>query len=125
MKIESGSMGTIIRPRRILFAEFAARMEHTRLPNEVCNDVRKVNDGRGLRGGQGKERVGCFLYDVRVFGIRRRRRGSSARLQPRTRRNGARKRGIKGAERTMANWTAAEKVRAGLRHAAVVCPNVT
>ena len=25
----------------------------------------------------------------------------------------------------MAKWTAAEKAKAGLRHAAVVCPNVT
>ena len=30
-----------------------------------------------------------------------------------------------GAEHFMAKWIAAEKVRAGLRHAAVLCPNVT
>ena len=30
-----------------------------------------------------------------------------------------------GAERFMAKWIAAEKVGTGLRHAVVVCPNVT
>ena len=36
-----------------------------------------------------------------------------------------RKAAEEGVERFMAKWTAAEKVRAGLRHAVVGCPNVT
>ena len=32
-------------------------------------DVRRIGEGRGLRRGQEKEWTGCFLDDLRVFGI--------------------------------------------------------
>ena len=31
--------------------------------------VRRTGGGRGLRGGQGKEWMGCLLNDLRFFGI--------------------------------------------------------
>ena len=46
-----------------MFGAFVARMEdNTRVPNEV-NDVRRTGGGRGLRGGQKKKWMGCFLDD--------------------------------------------------------------
>ena len=32
-------------------------------------DVRRIGGGRGLRGGQEKEWMGCFLRDLRAFDI--------------------------------------------------------
>ena len=32
-------------------------------------DVRRIGGGRGLRGGQEKEWMGCFLRDLRAFNI--------------------------------------------------------
>ena len=49
---------------------------------------------------------------------------TSGRLQPRTRGNGAERQNKEGAEHFMAKWIAAEKTKAGLRHA-VVCSNMT
>ena len=43
----------MMRRRRILFVEFVARMEDTRLPNKV-RDVRRIGGGRGLHGGPEK-----------------------------------------------------------------------
>ena len=56
-----------MRRRWILFAGFVARMEDTRLPKcvmfgELMRDVVCV-------GGQETEWVGCFLDDLRAFGI--------------------------------------------------------
>ena len=46
-----------------MFGAFVARMEdNTRVPDEV-NDVRRTGGGRGLRGGQEKKWMGCFLDD--------------------------------------------------------------
>ena len=33
-------------------------------------DVRRIGGGCGLRGGQEKEWMGCFLDDLRAFGIK-------------------------------------------------------
>ena len=54
--IKTGSENTeaTLRRRRILFARFLARMEDTRL---------------GGGGGAEKEWIGCFLDELRVFGI--------------------------------------------------------
>ena len=75
-------------------------------------------------GGQEKEWMRCFLDDLRAFGIN----ADQWTTQSRTRGNDAGRRnkggGTRGVERFMAEWIAAEKARARLRHA-VACPDVT
>ena len=61
----------------------------------------------------------CFLTDLRAFGINAEQWMTAAQDEEEWRRMAE-----QGAERIMAKWVAAEKVRAGPRHA-VVCPNVT
>ena len=56
-----------LRRRRILFAGFVARMEDTRLPK--CVMFGEMVGGAGCVGGQEKEWMGCFLDDLRAFGI--------------------------------------------------------
>ena len=70
-------------------------------------------------GGQEKEWMGCFLDDLRVFGINADQWTTAARDEGEWRRTAE-----QGAENFMAKWIVAEEARAGLRHA-VVCPNVT
>ena len=82
-------------------------------------DVRKNGGGRGLCGGPGKRGVGYFLDDLRAFGINADQWTTAAQDEREWRRMVE-----QGAEHFMAKWIAAEKVKAGLRHA-VVCPNVT
>ena len=66
-------------------------------------------------GGQEKEWMGCFLVDLRAFGINADQWTTAAQDEGEWRRT---------AEHFMAKWIATEKAKAGLRHA-VVCPNVT
>ena len=61
----------------------------------------------------------CFLDDLRAFGINADQWTTAAQDEGEWCRTAE-----QGAERFMAKRIAAEKVRAGLRHA-VVCPNVT
>ena len=70
-------------------------------------------------GGQEKEWMGCFLDDLRAFGINTNQWTTAAQDEGEWRRTAE-----QGAERFMATLIAVEKARAGLRHAAV-CPNVT
>ena len=63
--------------------------------------------------------MGCFLDDPRAFGISADQWTTAAQDEGEWRRRVEQR-----AERFMAKWIAAEKARAGLRHA-VVCPNVT
>ena len=63
--------------------------------------------------------MGCFLYDLRAFGINADQWTSAAQDEGEWRKTAE-----QGAEHFMAKWIVAVKVRAGLRHA-VVCPNVT
>ena len=49
--------------RRIILAEYEARMEATRLPKCV------TGKGRGLGESPGKRAMRCFLNDLRIFGI--------------------------------------------------------
>ena len=77
--------------------------------------VRRIGGGRGLCGGPG-EWMGCFLDDLRAFGINADHWTTAAQNEGEWRRTAK-----QGAERFMAKWIAAEKVRAD----AVVCPNVT
>ena len=75
--------------------------------------------GVGCLGEQGKQRMGCLLDDLRAYGI-------NADQWMTASQDGEewRKTEEQGAERSMAKWIAAEKVRARLRHAKV-CPNMT
>ena len=61
------SIEATLHRRRISFAGFVARMEDTRLPK--CVVFRELAGGAGCVGGQEKEWMGCFLYDLRAFGI--------------------------------------------------------
>ena len=63
--------------------------------------------------------MGCFLDDLRAFGINADQWTTAAQDEGEWRETVG-----QGAEHFMAKWIAAEKVRAGLRHA-VVRPNVT
>ena len=94
-------------------------MEDTRLSK--CVILGELVGGAGCVGGQGKERNGCFLDDLRAFGVNADHywTASAARVEGEWR-----KPAEQGAERFIVKWIAAEKVRAGLWHA-VVCPNVT
>ena len=82
-------------------------------------DVRRIGGRRGLCGGPGKKWMGCFLDDLRAFGINADQWTTAARDEGEWRRTTE-----QGAEHFMAKWIAAEKARTGLR-LAVVCPNVT
>ena len=75
--------------------------------------------GADCVGARGKEWMGCFLDDLRAFGINADQWTTAAQDWSKRRRTAE-----QGAERFMAKWIAAEKGRARLRHA-VVCPNVT
>ena len=92
-------------------------MEDTRLPK--CVMFGELVGGAGCVGGQGKEWMGCFLYDLRAFGI------SSDQCTTATQDERAWHRTAEQeAEHFMAKWIVAEKTKARLRHA-VVCPNMT
>ena len=100
-----------------MFAGFVARMEDTRLPK--CVMFGELVGGAGCVGGQEKEWMVCFLDDLRAFGINADQWTTAVQDKGEWRRTAER-----GAGHFMAKWIAAEKARAGLRHA-VVCPNVT
>ena len=63
--------------------------------------------------------MGCFLDDLRAFGINADQWTTAAQDEGEWRRTAE-----QGAEHFMAKWVAPGKTKAGLRHA-VVCPNVT
>ena len=69
--------------------------------------------------GQEKEWMGCFLDDVRAFGINADQWTTAAQDEGEWRRTAE-----QGAEHFMVELIAAEQDKAELRHA-VVCPNVT
>ena len=62
--------------------------------------------------------MGCFLDDLRAFGINVDEWTTAAQDEGQWRRTAE-----QGAEHFMVKWIATEKAKAGLRHA-VVCPNV-
>ena len=113
IKTGSESIEAALRRRRILFAGFVARMEDTRLPN--CVMFGDLVGGASCVGGQGKKWMGWFLDDLRASGINADLWTIAALDEGEWRRT---------AKHFMAKWIAAEKDRAGLRHA-VVCSNVT
>ena len=69
IKTGSESIEATLRRRHILFAGFVARMEDTRLPK--CVMFGEIVGGASCGGGQEKEWMGCFLDDLRAFGIRK------------------------------------------------------
>ena len=117
IKTGSESIEATLRRRRILFAVFVARMEDTRLPK--CVIFGELVGAAGCVGGQEKEWMGCFLDDLRAFGINTDQWTTAAQDEGEWRRTVEQE-----AEQFMPKWIAAEEARAGLRHA-VVCPNVT
>ena len=139
MKTGSESIEVTLRRKRILFVGFVARMEDTRLPK--CVVFGEMVGGAGCEGGQEKEWVGCFLDDLRAFGVNADQWATAAQDEGewcRTAEQGnpgqwaaaAQDEGEwcrtaeQGAEHIMARWIVAEKAKVGLRHA-VVCLNVT
>ena len=73
-------------------------------------DVRRIGGGRGLCGGLGKRGMGCFLDDLRAFGINADQWTTAAQDEVEWRRTAE-----QGAEYFMAKWIAAEEVRAGMQ----------
>ena len=67
IKKGSESIDVTLRRRRILFAGFVAHTEDTRLPK--CVIFGELVGGAGCVRGQDKEWMGCFLDDLRAFGI--------------------------------------------------------
>ena len=92
-------------------------MEGTRLPK--CVMFGEMVGGAGCVGGQEKEWMGCFLDDLRAFGINADQWTTAAQDEGKWRRTAE-----QGTEHFMVKWIVAEKAKAGLRYA-VVCPNVT
>ena len=92
-------------------------MEDTRLPK--CVMFGEMVGGAGCVRGQEKEWTGCFLDDLRAFGINADQWTTAPQDEGEWRRTAEQE-----AEHFMAKWIVAEKTKAGLRHA-VVCPNVT
>ena len=92
-------------------------MGDTRLPK--CVMFGEIVGGAGCVGGHEKEWMGCFLDDLRAFGINADQWTAAAQDEGEWRRTAE-----QGAGHFMAKWIVAEKTKAGLRHA-VVCPNVT
>ena len=106
-----------MRRMRILFAGFMARMEDTSLPKFVM--FGELVGDAGCVGRQENGWMGCFLGDLRPFGINANQWATVAQDG-----EGWRETADQGTERFVAKWIAAEKIRAGLRYA-VVCSNVT
>ena len=92
-------------------------MEDTRLP--TCVMFGELVGGVGCVGSQEKEWMGCFLDDLRAFGINADQWTTAAQDKGEWRRTAE-----QGAEHFMAKLIAAEEARAALWHS-VVCPNVT
>ena len=118
MKTGSESIEATLCRRRIFFAGFVARMEDTRLPK--CVILGEMMGGVGCVGDHEKEWIGCFLDDLRAFAINAHEWTIAAQDE-----GGWHRVAEQGAKRFMAKWIAAEKARARLRYAVVVCPNVT
>ena len=92
-------------------------MEDTRLPK--CVIFEELVGGAGCVRGHEKEWMGCFLDDLRAFGINADQWTTAARDEEEWCRTVE-----QGHERFMAEWVAAEKARVGLRHE-IIFPNVT
>ena len=92
-------------------------MEDTRLPK--CVIFGEVVGGSGCVGDQEKEWMGCFLDDLRAFGINADQWTTAAQDEGKWRRTAEQE-----AKHFITKWIVAEKTKAVLRHV-VICPNVT
>ena len=81
-------------------------------------DVRRIGEGRGLCGGQGKRVDGVFPGRPRSFRYNADQWTTAAQDEGEWHISAE-----QGAEHFMAKWITAEEAKSGLRHA-VVCPNV-
>ena len=117
MKTGSESIKASTRRRRILFEGFVARMEDTRLPMFVM--FGELMGGACCVGEQEKEWMGYFLDDLRAFGINDDQWTTAAQDEGEWCKTAE-----QGEGRFMAKLIAAEKDRAGVRHA-VVCSDAT
>ena len=104
VKTRSESIEATLRRWRILFAGFVTRMEDTRLPK--CVMFGEMVGGTGCVGGQEKEWMGCFLDDLRAFGINADQWTTAAQDEVEWRGTAE-----QGAEHFMAKWIDAEKPR--------------
>ena len=102
VKTGGESIEVTLRRRRILFAGFVARMEDTTLPRWVM--FGEMVGGADCVGDQEKEWVGCFLNDLRAFGINADQWTTAAQDEGKWRRTAE-----QGAEHFMAKWIVAEK----------------
>ena len=84
------------------------RMEDTRLPK--CMMFGEMVGSAGCVGGQEKEWMGCFLDDLRAFGINVDQWIIAAQDEGKWRKTAE-----QGAGYFMAKWIAAEEARTGLR----------
>ena len=107
----SESIVAIMRRRRILLTGFVARMEDTRLPK--CVMLGELVRNAGCVGDNKKSRWDVSWTTSELSAST----PTSGLLQPRIRGNDARRRNRAGTFH--GDMTAAEKVRAGLRHAVV------
>ena len=96
-KTGSESIEATFRRRRILFAGFVARMEDARLPK--CVMLGEIVGGGGYVEGQEKLWMGCFLDDLRAFGINADQWTTAAQDEYEWRRTAE-----QGAEHFMAKW---------------------
>ena len=101
IKTGSESIEATLRRRRILFAGFVARVEDTRLAN--CVMFGEILGGAGCLGRLGKEWMGCFLDDLRDFGINADQWTTAAAQDY----GECRRTAEQGAEHFMAKWIAA------------------
>ena len=92
-------------------------MEDTRLPKCVVSE--EFVGGAGCVEDQEKEWTGCFLDDLRTFGVNADQWKTAVQDEGEWRRTAEEE-----TEHFMTKWVAVEEARAGLWHA-VVCPNVT
>ena len=67
MKTGNESIEVTFRRKQLLFVGFVARVEDTRLPK--CVIFLELGGGAGYVEGQEDEWMGCFLDDLRTFGI--------------------------------------------------------
>ena len=113
----SENIEATLRKRRILFAGFVARMEDTRLPK--CVMLGELVGGAGCAGGVRKRVDGVFPGRPQSFRHQRRPADYDHIMTAAQEKWKWRKTAEQGAERFMAKWIAAKKVRPGLRHAVV------
>ena len=117
IKTGSENIQAILRRRRIVFAGFVARMKDTRLPK--CVMFGEFVRGAGCVGGQEKAWMGCFLDELRAFGINADQWKTAVQDEGEWRKTVE-----QGAERFHSEMDRCRESQGSTTYA-VVCPNVT